>query len=238
MELASSILDFFLSLPNRPSYVTEEVSELLIQEYGVESIIKQLRHTNFYSIVVSGRQGSGKTNTALFIVNKLQKSLGGKYFRIISTDFTKDKLLEIRTQVENERYVYIILDDVSYVFGQRGRKEENELKNMIGVIRHMFESSENQINVVLIIITHTVKGVPPILRIANEWLFTSVTAEEYDLLRKYKVTTMQINLLNRINETGKHTVGGRLISIDKNTERVVLKLKNTGAYLRLIKKVD
>ncbi len=172
------------------------------------------------------------------IVNKLQKRLGGKYFRIVSTDFNKDKLLEIRAQVENEKYVYLILDDVSYVFGQRGRKEENELKNMIGVIRHMFEDTENQINVVLFIITHTVKGVPPILRIANEWLFTSITAEEYDLLRKYKVTTLQINLLNRINEIGKHVIGGKQVSIDKNTQRVVLKLKNTGAYLRLIKKVE
>lgn len=188
------------------------------------SVLSKLKSNNFSQIVISGYQGSGKTTTAYYIAKWIQvQDVNTEYITIAinAIAINPSKLLEIKNK-HNTNNLILILDDTSYVISAMGRKESSLFKNLIATIRHIFSGK-----VLLIVITHVDKGIPPILRNCDTFIYMSIT-EENEL---YDKGNRLINVFNSLRFKGKAIIGDKVVILEPNTRASLSYVEGTlGLY--------
>ncbi len=185
-------------------------------------ILKHLNENRFYSIMIIGLQGSGKTNTAKYIISKVynEENTLIKYYKgreIIERDIEQD--VKTSDNYDNVDNVILVLDDLSYLLSTLSNKEASEFKNFIGLIRHRFNK-----RVLLIMISHITSGLPPLLRNSNYIVYQSLSLEDLHYLSKTiqkKDIQDYIQLLNNLNKHKSIYYNNMKVVIGKD-ERAVL----------------
>lgn len=178
----------------------------------VSTLKEQTLNSNFAQCVIVGYQGSGKTTTAFYIAKELQKHEKFIIIHFKALAVNTMQLLAIK-QKYNADNVIVILDDMSYITSIMSQKQASIFKNFIATIRHIFTSK-----VVLLTITHVEKGIPPLLRNSDNWVYMSLTRES-DIRVKGSSMNRQIlyDLFEELRNNGKVVKGNKVITLPHNS---------------------
>ena len=219
-----------LRVEEKPKFKTLNLK--YIDDY-LSSLIDMLKGSNFTQVVITGHQGSGKTTTAYTITRHLIPHLNNPAVaKVNALALTLQQIEGIKARFNSDDLI-LILDDISYVFGAMGRKESSLLKNLIATIRHVFQG-----RVVLIVITHVEKGIPPILRNSNMWVYQSITRES----EIKKANHRYLRILQAFNSQKTNVVESGGVQIRKDSGNRVVYLQWEGreglAQVRLTTKGD
>lgn len=195
-----------------------------IESY-LSPVIQKLESNNFTSIVICGYQGSGKTTTAFKIAKYIQETY--QDFIVASINalaINNENLSQIHDQFGLENLI-LILDDLSYVVGAMGRKESSLFKNLISTIRHVFRGK-----VLLIAIAHVPKGLPPILRNSDLWVFQSITDE---LLSIKAIDKTYKNYMNTLNSGKDIRLENKIITKDPDSRIVYIEFEDVKKLVQV-----
>jgi hypothetical protein len=136
----------------------------------------QLASSQFYSICVSGQQGSGKTSVARELLAKAEE-LGGYTPLFSSGEDIATFALRAKAEAKGSKKVAILFDDMSYVMNMMSGKTQGATKSFIGKIRHYFKAK-----LFVIYNVHVFTGIPPIFRNTSEWIFSKPSMLEYETI--------------------------------------------------------
>lgn len=156
------------------------------KELWDEKVKPKLAGTEYFALMISGEQGSGKTDVARqFTCIAEQEGYKKLYFSSL------DVLDMPATAVEKAGgalKLVVILDDISYTLGAISNQEASKLKNWVALIRHALKRTvEGEVKypeIFIIIIGHFTTSVPPMLRNTSFWLFPAPTTQEQDAMVK------------------------------------------------------
>lgn len=198
----------------------------------VTTLKEQALSSNFAQCVIVGYQGSGKTTTAFYIAKELQK-----YDKFVVIHFKALAVNTIQLLAIKEKYntdnVIVILDDMSYITSIMSQKQASLFKNFIATIRHIFTSK-----IVLLTITHVEKGIPPLLRNSDNWVYMTLTRESDIKVKGVNLNKQMLYaLFEELRERGRVERGDKVITLPSNS-RPCLTLMGRNVKINRVDYVD
>ncbi|MEM4318105.1 MAG: AAA family ATPase [Candidatus Nitrosocaldaceae archaeon] len=198
----------------------------------ISALREQALNSNFTQCVIVGYQGSGKTTTAYYIAKELQKHDKFIVIHFKALAVNTMQLLAIKEKYNTDN-VIVILDDMSYITSIMSQKQASIFKNFIATIRHIFTSK-----IVLLTITHVEKGIPPLLRNSDNWIYMTLTRESDIRVKGSNINRHALYaLFEELREKGRVEKGDKIITLPPNS-RPCLALMGRNIKINRVDYVD
>lgn len=168
--------------PDKPKNIDDLEIVCDAKELWEERIKPKLAGTDFYSLMISGEQGSGKTDIARqFVCIAEQEGFKKLYFSSLEVLDMPATAIE---KAQGALKLVVVLDDMSYALASISNQEASKLKNWVALIRHALKIGDKYPEIFIIIIGHFTTSVPPMLKNTSYWIFSAPTTQEQDAMVK------------------------------------------------------
>jgi len=165
------------------SVILEWKKEPMIRVHSIRATVKEILQTahalDVVKIGIVGEPSTGKTTLAKLLAHLVHKMSDIPFAVRV---FGKDEFLNMEKTLQGltpANYI-LIFDDLSFLTGIANKRQIEEVKRIVSVIRHLKED----VKVILIYDYHYTLGLDKYLRQANYRYFTSVGSSEDENMLK------------------------------------------------------
>ena len=160
----------------------------LISIYSLTRYVKNIADTtDFCKVGIIGSQGTGKTNLAISLANTFTDLVGddviviymrGQYI-VNFLKYIESMSILLKEFISPRKYIFLILDDFSYVLEQTDSETRNLVKHNYTKLRHILHRKK----LISVMTIHYRRAVLPVLR---DVFFIIYTHMNQEMLQQFK----------------------------------------------------